>query len=282
MIKKLLILLLTLICVTPLDAQQGLEQLIVEKYYVTNTTDTIGSSYFGKIPVGSTTYRIFVDLLPNYTFQAAYGSPDHVLFLKTTTAFFNHTSTGHAFPNIIPRRTLSNTTVMLDSWLSVGAAGEGSYGVLKSEDDTVETIQHYPPYLQNNLGKTTLSLAKRDGLKSADNLPRPTFYGIDTAVLVFENKTGSIFTTSNGAWACLGKGSKGVDSLGSNKVLIAQITTDGEFEFELNIQIGTPEGTSENYVARNPVNNEIALPTLIFKSDQNRNNKRTKRNKRKS
>jgi hypothetical protein len=46
--------------------------------------------------------------------------------------------------------------------------------------------------------------------------------------------------------------------------LIAQITTDGDFSFELNIQIGTPYGGVENYVAKNPVGNEIMLPSLTY------------------
>ena len=77
----------------------------------------------------------------------------------------------------------------------------------------------------------------------------------------------------------MGKGDLGADSLTENRVLIAQITTDGVFEFELNIQIGTPtKGVSQNYVARNPIGNEIMLPSLIFKSEEiNKRKKRVKR-----
>ena len=49
-----------------------------------------------------------------------------------------------------------------------------------------------------------------------------------------------------------------------NRILIAQITTDGVFSFELNLQIGTPDGGTENYVARKPVGNEIQFAGLIY------------------
>ena len=54
-------------------AQNGLENITVEKYYVSNAADATGS--IGVLPVGSVTYRIFADLLPGYKFQAAYGVP---------------------------------------------------------------------------------------------------------------------------------------------------------------------------------------------------------------
>jgi hypothetical protein len=37
-------------------SQQGLEKIIVEKYYVSNAEDSIGS--MGALPVGSVTYRV--------------------------------------------------------------------------------------------------------------------------------------------------------------------------------------------------------------------------------
>ena len=56
-------------------AQNGLENIIVEKYYVSNAADAAGSS--GTLPVGSVTYRIFADMLPGYNFQAIYGVTGH-------------------------------------------------------------------------------------------------------------------------------------------------------------------------------------------------------------
>ncbi|MEP7169931.1 MAG: hypothetical protein ABI855_11225, partial [Bacteroidota bacterium] len=75
---------------------------------------------------------------------------------------------------------------------------------------------------------------------------------------------GSIFSTTNGSWATM-NGSTGPDSI-DNKVLVAQITTNGVFTFKLNIQIGTPFRGVEQYVAENPKGEEIQLPNLIYSS----------------
>jgi hypothetical protein len=247
--------------------QNGLETILVEKYYVSDANDTIANSYAGKLPIGSTTYRIYADLLPGYRFQAAYGTSSHNLFFKTTTLFFNNEDRGNVIANVIPLRNLKQNTVMLDSWLSVGSAAEDCFGILKEDDDSLYSVLHDKLFLQNK-SFDGIPVSLKDGLMESENIPRPTFFKIDSAAAVFNNsQKGGYFYTDNGAWACLGAGSVGPDSLTTNRVLIAQITTDGEFSFELNIQIGTPiTGVSQKYVARNPVNNEILLPSLIFNS----------------
>lgn len=257
-------------CLSQLNAQNGLERIIVEKYYISNTQDTLKSLVSGYLPVGSVTYRIYVDLLPEYRFYAAYGNENHELRIETSTRFFNNEDIGNTVPNVIPRRTLKKNTVMLDSWLSVGGAGEDYYGIPKDDDDTVETIMHEKRFLQNKTKSTGYSLTERDGLLAGINVPFPTFFGIDSIVPVFFNASlGSAFTTTNGAWGCLG-GSIGVDSLGKNKILIAQLTTDGELSFELNIQIGKRGFSPELYVAKNPLGSEILANTLTYKSRQAR------------
>ncbi len=262
------------------QAQNGLEKIIVEKYYISSKSDTAANCYAGELPIGSVTYRIFTDLLPGYRFQAAYGSSKHELKISTSTTFFNNEEIGNVIPNVIPRRNLKKNTTMLDSWLSVGTAGENYYGILKQDDDSVENIQNEIGFLKSINKKAGIPIFEKDGLISGENIPRPTFFGIDSAVIVFNNKSsGSIFCIHNGAWACLGKGSVGADSLTNNRVLIAQITTDGEFEFELNLQIGTPVGTSENYVARNPTGKEISIPSLIYNSSKKKKLKRVNNRK---
>jgi hypothetical protein len=258
-----------------LVAQNGLENILVEKYYVSNADDTLANSFAGKLPIGSTTYRIYADLLPGYRFQAAYGSSTHDLFFKTSTLFFNNQDKGNTNGNVMPQRNVYQNTVMLDSWLSVGAAAEDCFGILKQDDDSLNTVIHEKQFLQNN-EFDGIPVFKRDGLKQSDNVPRPTFFKLDSVIKVFNNtQNGGYFFTNNGAWACMGAGSVGSDSLTNNRVLIAQITTDGEFSFELNIQIGTPiKGVSQNYVARNPVNKEILLPSLLFNSGDLNNKKR--------
>ena len=70
--KKLLLLPLLFGCFLA-KAQNGLEDIIVEKYYISEANDTNANSVGGARPIGSTTYRVYVDMLPGYTFQAAYG-----------------------------------------------------------------------------------------------------------------------------------------------------------------------------------------------------------------
>jgi hypothetical protein len=246
---------------------QGLEKLIVEKYYIADKQDAAASN--GRLPVGAITYRIYADLQPGYRLQAVYGVEDHEMKITTTTGFYNHTGFGGNIPNVIPDRILHQDLAMLDSWLSMGAASEHNWGVLKTEDDTANTIMNKykpAPLLQNTTKKSGIPVRDRDGLMRTDKVvPKVIGFGLDSLLKLFDktaNSTnGVIFQTNNGSWACL-EGSVG--PLESNRVLIAQLTTDGKLYFELNIQIGTPDGGVERYVARNPKAGERKLDSLIY------------------
>ena len=263
---KKLLLGLAILSISTANAQNGLENIIVEKYYVSDGNDTTMNSTGGVLPAGSVTYRIYADLLPGYKFQAAYGVPDHELRIQTTTLFFNNEDRGAISPTY-SKSQAANNTVMLDSWLSVGAACNGQFGILKSEDDGVSTVMNNDAVLQNTDTAAGIPLTMQDGMV-AGAPEAVTIVGLTTESAMFDNQNdgtnGPLFTSFNGSWASL-NGSIGPDTV-SNKVLIAQITTDGTFTFELNIQIGTPSGGVENYVARNPVANEILFPQLIYSS----------------
>lgn len=252
------------------QAQNGLENVIVEKYYISDANDTTVNSIGGVLPIGSVTYRIYVDMLPGYKFQAAYGvntpGAQHELRIATTTLFFNNEDRGATTPTY-NKNLAKNNTVMLDSWLSVGAACTNNFGVLKSDDDGVNTNVNNDGVLQNNDPLAGIPLTVQDGLLLG--APQPvTTVGITQEIAMFDAQNdgtnGPVFSTFNGAWSSL-VGSEGPDT--TNKVLIAQMTTDGEFSFELNLQIGTPvSGISENYVAKNPVGNEILFGALTYNS----------------
>jgi hypothetical protein len=128
------------------QAQNGLEGIIVEKYYIANAADAAGS--VGTLPVGSVTYRIWVDMLPGYKFKMAYGDGANPLKLTTTTTFFNNEDRGATTPSYTVTQAKANT-VMLDSWLSVGAANSAKLGVMKSEDDGVGTYVNANGLLAN-------------------------------------------------------------------------------------------------------------------------------------
>ncbi|MFM7079386.1 MAG: hypothetical protein ACKOYC_06305, partial [Bacteroidota bacterium] len=60
---------------------QGLEGIVVEKYYISNANDQSVNSLGGVLPVGSVTYRVYADLAASYQFQAVYGDANHELRL---------------------------------------------------------------------------------------------------------------------------------------------------------------------------------------------------------
>ena len=264
--KKILLSLSLLFLAAASFAQNGLEGLIIEKYYVSNSTDEAGS--IGSLPAGSVTYRFYADMLPGYKFQAAFGVPLHTLKFETTTGFFNNEDRGATSPTYTKTQARSNS-VMLDSWFSVGAACSGNYGILKSEDNVTlggATVVNSNAMLLNNDTSAGIPLTTQDGIYLPTGVPAPesvTFVGFTAADLDNFDATsyaGSSFITNNASWAALNGASGPVAS--TNKVLIAQITTDGVLSYELNIQIGTPTGGAETYVASNAASGEILLTSL--------------------
>lgn len=244
-------------------AQNGLESIIVEKYYVSNAADSVGASGFGSdLRVGSVTYRIYADLLPGYKFQAAYGVADHPITISTTTEFYTNTDRGDIYPTYSKTNARLNA-VMLDSWLSVGAGCAGNFGVLKSEDAVAggANVINASGILANADASAGLPLTTADGLYagSPEAVTTVGFSAGDLDFLSNSGTTGNVLTSSNASWASL-NGSTG--PLASNRVLIGQFTTNGVFHYELNIQIGTPSGGSENYVSSNPTGAEISIPSL--------------------
>lgn len=245
-------------------AQNGLENIVIEKYYISDAND-IAAEKSGSLHSGALTYRIYVDMLPGFRFQAAYGIQGHELRLATTTFFYN-SAEGAAIANEITNKILDTNTVMLDSWLTVGAACSAGSGIMKEADDATGTIvnTNKPAVLQNGNTLAGIPVKNRDGILMASPQSVATTFGIEKEIKVFaanDSVAHNVFSTFNGSWASFG-GSIG--SKPDNKVLIAQLTTDGQLSFELNIQLGSPNGGVENYVARNPVGNEIQLPCLTY------------------
>jgi len=246
------------------QAQNGLENIYVERYYVSNAADAAGSA--GTLPVGSVTYRIYADMLPGYKAQSIYGSNAsgitlaHPLLMTTTTTFFNNTDFGATIPTFSATNAKKNT-VMLDSWLSTGGACAGFNGILKTEDNGVGNFVNTNGLLQNADPLAGIPLTTQDGMY-AGTVPSTITLGLDAVIDIFGDGSanGNSFLVTDGAWACL---AGAVGPTATNKVLLAQITTDGIFHFELNIQIGTPSGGTENYVSSNPTGVLLTIPSLI-------------------
>ncbi len=238
------------LCLLGVLAQaQGLKGIVVEKYYISDSTDAANSD--NPLLIGSTTYRIYVDMATGYQFQSVYGSATHTLKVNTTTKFFN-ADLGAVSPTFSAANDKKNTT-MIDSWISIGAACTNFWGVLKSEDDGVSNFvnANNPKLLQNADTSAGSALTVKDGMLAGTNLPTFNTYGISTGVINDGTANGNSLTTNSGFWTCLEGATS--PSATSNKILIAQITTNGVLSYELNISLRSPSGVQERYVAKNPI-----------------------------
>ena len=132
------LLVLIIISVIQFTGFSQLEKVIVEKYYVSDlndATDTLG----GGLPVGSTTYRIYVDLAPGSVLKKIYGDANHLFSIQSTAPFFNHESDGQTFAKDFVKNRYLEGVVALDTWLTLGQttktqAGKTYVGVLKNQD----------------------------------------------------------------------------------------------------------------------------------------------------
>jgi hypothetical protein len=274
-----LIIFLLLTSVIGAQTFEGLEGIYVEHYYQSNEMDNRARNFSGELKTNSKTYRIFLDLSPGYRFQAAYGTMAHPLSFHSEAPFFNHAGIGNTYPNVIPERSISKNITMLDSWFTAGAAGESFMGVPKKFDldDNLLSKKFEESYLINDTKWMEYSLKERDGMYYTNDLPIVNLFQLDSTSKHLMMVTNSNhLEINNGAWACLGKGSIGIDSLGTNYVLIAQLTTAGELDFELNIMIGSPQGKSIKYVWSNPQQGEILCPLLRGTTKKSKNKKQKK------
>ena len=251
---------------------QGLDSVVVEKYYASDSADVAAGGNL--LEPGSVTYRVFIYMKPGYRLQAIYGSEMHPLTLSSRKKIYNHPNYGNYIPNLIPDYSLPYNTVMLDSWISMGAACMNGIGVPKFYDDTVGTIKNRfkPPVLQNSDFYYSRPVNLWDGIIFIPGKPPLiTVLGLDSLlgnlnkVCSGNDTDGYYFKTNNGAWACL-EGARN-DYSKYNVLLVGQFTTAGEFRFEFNMQLGSPDGKVERYVHSNPTSSEIHFPALMYSSE---------------
>lgn len=247
---------------------QGLQGIVVEKYYISDAADSIDAAdNFATYPlrVGSTTYRVYADLQDGYNFIQMFGNANHPMEIHTTTSFFNDPNYGVAVYQGTSVNNTKKNTQMIDTYLTVGGVAATKMGVLKSED-TDGTIGNNDGLIANFSPAMGLPVTGTDGVDGMmPGTPiNPNVLGISSELDLFDQTPGSDFVITNGTIAALG-GVTGVTS--SNMVLLGQFTTDGIFSFKLNVQLGTPQiGGSEIYVADNPLTGELTDSTLIYES----------------
>lgn len=224
--------------------KKGLENVIVETYFVHGKkTNAVVN---GVVAKGSVTYRIFIDMAPGYQLNAFYGVGGHLLFYETTTKFYNDYERGARSGKLIADSLLNYPTVAFDSWLTLGAASVSYVGIMKEEDFDG-------------------SFVKIPGLEIADGFtaginPRINLYKLDLDF--FQYSDSARFEVSDGVMSS-NEGLKGPTA--ENRVLIAQLTTDGKLSFNINLQLISPFGEIEQYVAVNPVGKEILFEGLNYR-----------------
>lgn len=252
---------------------QGLEGIIVEKYYSSNSADAANATAEGAttpLTGGSTTYRIYVDMAAGYKFSAIYGSAAHNLTVSSTSNFFNDPNFGVTIMGengtYISAGQIVQNTSMLDSYFTAGAASNGKAGVAKSAD-TDGALANVDGILLNNpgacFGLNIQGPGAQDGL--INSLPTtvvdPNALGIGTSLSALEGVTpGNSILFTDATIAALGGI---VGPTADNRVFIGQFTTAGNLTFALNVQIiNVGTGLPENYVSSAPVAGELTHPTL--------------------
>lgn len=249
---------------------QGLEGIIVEKYYIPTTADVTASTAGGQTPstpltTSSVTYRVYVDMLPNYKLLSVFGNSNHTLTISSTAPFFNDANYmgGGAFGGQGNEATWKSNTSALDSYLTMGKVFGSKQGVPK-ENDTDGTVGNTNNVLANNpggcYGFPITGTTGRDGMMPGSTAGFSNV-GIDASEAIFDNTTGLTFSMNGGSVAILG-GVSGVTS--HNRVLIGQFTTSGVLTFALNVQIQLGTAPAEVYVSSNAQSGETVFAGLTL------------------
>jgi Secretion system C-terminal sorting domain len=250
---------------------QGLEGIVVERYYQANAADVSNATAQGAVvplTTGSVTYRVYVDMAAGYKFSQIFGSAAHALTVNATANFYNDPNFGVAFdPGTISSTNIRKNTAMIDSWFTTGDVAAGKVGVTES-GDTDGSVGNAQSILANNpgscFGVAINGTGAKDGFlpSSASTSPAddPQALGLGAALNVLDQTAGSSITINDGAIAALG-GIIGATS--DNLVLIGQFTTTGSLSFALNVQlINIATGVAENYVASSPAAGELTSASL--------------------
>ncbi len=259
--QKILFILLLFIGIN-LNAQ--VKDLVVETYYIADQND-IKFPDFGELPLGATTYRIFVELEPGSTLVQMYGDANHPIKFASTESVFNNSETGSNFGYDIVRGDMKANTTALDSWLTLGQVARNTstdvqFGVLKERDINgvsggLGIHTNTNNILKNNVSSMGLPLTVADGLLPStlrptnwlftgfvDNVSGEelTIFGIGKNTKEFSSK--QLVLRNNGV--------KGVDAE-KNTILLGQITTKGQISFDINLEVKDKNGVSKKYVATN-------------------------------
>ncbi len=242
-----------------------IEKVIFETYYVSDAndaTDTLG----GGLPAGSKTYRVYIDLKPGCKLRKIYGDANHALKIKSDSIFFNNIDRGKSFGNEFSKSWYGDNTVALDTWLTLGQTskniGANAYfGILKTHDtDSSFVGGGYNDggsagiaggLLVNNDVSAGIPIKIADGFTMDTATTSWASYGIKDIVTGNDSTIfgsivkGNQFISNNAGLQ--NSGTVGVNA-DSNLVLVAQLTTNGDVSFELNVELEEPDGPQTKLV----------------------------------
>ncbi len=229
------------------SSQEGIEDIFIETYYTSDVNPFTGEAAAVK------TYRVYVDLAEGYTLQAVFGNANHPMFFESSAPILNQTDRGAQIATWLDYKRYNDGNLYLDSYLTMSVATNAHCGVpLKYDIDG----SMYPTWMESACPK---EFQEVDGLMKS--LPvNVQLIGLDASAFG-DSQEGTRVETSDGCWALLGA-VKGATP--ENCVLIAQVTTTGELSFELNLQVGKPDGQPQQYVAKNPTGKEMISDKLIY------------------
>ena len=234
------------------NAQNELENVIVETYYISSAADAVPTEG-GTLAEGSTTYRVFLDLCDSCAFLGLYGSQNHPLSISSTAPFYNNLDRGMTFGHELNNGWMDENTAAVDSWLAFGAANSSRFGVMKSEDPDSVSEEIFPndlDLLGNNDPLAGIPLTQADGLVQDTSMsPVPTYYvfGESPDSAFGDTTQATSFSPDTTSITCQQPGVRG-HGIG-NKILIAQLTTTGELTFCLNVEIVRADGSVQRYVS---------------------------------
>ena len=262
------------------SAQNGLEKIEVEKYYVTNAADATQADQestdnglpTGALPAGAVTYRFYADLLPGYKVLSVYadGTRNQTMKFTTTGSFYNNPVGAFSPVPGTTKASIKNNLLALDSYMALGGVATGNHGILKSEDNGTAnnvTAAANPAGVLLNVDSSPgfIALTTQDGMIAAPGVVSPSFLGFSpdaTAAFTDGTVVSNTMEVTDGAEYTT-TGAVGPVA-GTNKVLIAQVTTtNGELHYELNILVQQGTDPAQNFVAKNPGPGDVVLPSLM-------------------
>lgn len=276
-----------LICfaLAPEKTQAQIENLIVEKWYIADNNDATDTTEGRSLQAGIVTYRIYLDLASGSKIKKIFGSDIHPLRISSTSDFYNNIDRPNAYFGYLINKSwyTGNPTLSLDSWLTLGLTSTQYAGTPKTDDTDGSFIggsnnnggsSSIPGgLLVNNDPAAGIPVTVADGYVPNTQVLGQWFdqgfknaMGEDTTVFGSVN-TGNEFLSYD-AILQQAAGVTGADA-GTNKVLVAQLTTSGDLSFELNAVIEQFDGTNYTdvtYVANGDslLTGEIVSPFLSY------------------